>query len=105
MSATKKLLDDMQGLYEYTNMVELHWMYEEFQREKSKENEDLQQIEVDIEIVPNKETEEEISSEVGGGGHNFPEIFNHQPVFTVRDAGNIRGGVLPKSKEQGNTLS
>ena len=106
MSHIKSLLDDMnEHFYAHLNRAELHWMEQEFEQSKRERNEGIHQIEVEAEIVTGEEATQKSTPEMGGDRYNESEIFNHQPIITIRDERHIGGGVLSESQEQGNTPS
>lgn len=91
MSYIKTMLDDInEHFIANINRVELHWMEQEFERAKQEEHEkSIHELEVDYEVVPVQEGEEESSSALRGGRYIEPEIFNHQPIFKIRDARDV----------------
>ena len=107
MSYIKRFLDEVnEHFIANASRVELHWMEQEYEKHKQEQNEKhISEIEVEAEVITGKEATQKSASEVGGSRHNSPEVFNHQPIPEVRTQRDVGGGVLPKSKEQGDTSS
>ena len=81
MGATKRMITNNPELLGDCHRPALHWMEQEYyQSLKEKNNESIRQIEVNFEIVSGQESSEESTPEVGGAGHNDPEVFNNQPI-------------------------
>lgn len=91
MSRIKSLLDDInERLYANASRVELHWMEQEYEKQKQEQyDENIQYIEVDCEIETSKKSKEEETPEVGGSGHYKTEVFDYQFINKVRTSGDV----------------
>lgn len=85
MGATKKMMVDNPEFFGECFRPELHWMEQEYlQSLNQKENESINEIEVDFETVSGETTEKKGSPSVGGSRNYESEIFDNQFIDKVR---------------------